>query len=244
MDKKTFQEHLKNEHQSSPFSTYLQEFVYGGTDGIVTTFAVVAGFSGASLGDHALNLSIITVLMFGLANLFADGAAMGLGNFLSIRSQKHLYKRTYYKELQQIEQSREFELEETTFIFEEKGYSKNDASQLAELLAKNPDFWAKFMVEHECGVGNPEGSSALYNGIATFSSFLFFGFIPLLPYFYMNDVEQAFIQAIGFAVLALVLLGMFRVWVTKERLWISVLETLAVGSTAASLAYLVGYLFK
>ena len=49
MNNETLQDHIKNEHNISPFSTYLKELVYGGNDGIVTTFAVVAGFSGPIL---------------------------------------------------------------------------------------------------------------------------------------------------------------------------------------------------
>ena len=139
MDEQTFEDHLKNEHKSTAFTEYLQEFVYGGVDGIVTTFAVVAGFSGASMGEHALSLSVVTVLLFGLANLIADGAAMGLGNFLSVRSQQHLFKRTYEKERYEIMHSNKFELQETVYILEEKGYEKNDAKALTALLAKNPD---------------------------------------------------------------------------------------------------------
>ena len=244
MDEAQFKAHLENEHQSSTFSAYLQEFVYGGVDGIVTTFAVVAGFSGASMGEHALNLSIITVLLFGLANLFADGAAMGLGSFLSVRSQQHLFKSTYDQERREIERSYDYEIEETEYIFREKGFSKDDAKALTALVAKNPDYWATFMVEHECDIDNPEGSSALYNGLATFVSFLFFGAIPLLPYFFVAQVDQAFFMSIGFTAFALILLGFFRVWVTKEKLWLSILETCLVGSTAAFLAYLVGFLFK
>ena len=59
---------------------YLAEVVYGANDGIVTTFAVVAGVAGA-----ALNPSIVLVL--GAANLFADGFSMGMSNYLSRRSE-------------------------------------------------------------------------------------------------------------------------------------------------------------
>ena len=41
--------HLAHEHGRSPFADNLKEIVYGGLDGIITTFAVVAGFSGAAL---------------------------------------------------------------------------------------------------------------------------------------------------------------------------------------------------
>lgn len=64
---------------------YLPEFVYGATDGTVTTFAVVAGVMGASL-------SSAVVLILGFANLFADGFSMATANYLSSRSRLDLQK--------------------------------------------------------------------------------------------------------------------------------------------------------
>lgn len=61
---------------------YLGDLVYGANDGIVTTFAVVSGVSGA-----ALDVRIIVIL--GIANLFADGVSMGASNYLAIRSVAH-----------------------------------------------------------------------------------------------------------------------------------------------------------
>ena len=58
---------------------YIRDVVYGANDGIITTFAVVAGVTGGSLSPRA-------VLIVGAANLFADGLSMGVGNYLSIRS--------------------------------------------------------------------------------------------------------------------------------------------------------------
>jgi VIT1/CCC1 family predicted Fe2+/Mn2+ transporter len=62
---------------------YIHDAVFGANDGIVTTFAVVAGVAGA-------NLPLQTVLILGFANLFADGLAMGLGNYLGIKSELDL----------------------------------------------------------------------------------------------------------------------------------------------------------
>lgn len=71
--------------KKSVYYRYLKEIVYGGSDGIVTTFAVVAGFNGANatIGE----LPYFIVLLFGLANLFGDAASMGIGNFLSQRAE-------------------------------------------------------------------------------------------------------------------------------------------------------------
>jgi VIT1/CCC1 family predicted Fe2+/Mn2+ transporter len=58
---------------------YVREIVYGSNDGIITTFAVVAGVAGGSL-------PVPVVLICGAANLVADGLSMAVGNYLSIRA--------------------------------------------------------------------------------------------------------------------------------------------------------------
>ncbi len=65
---------------------YLEEFVYGATDGTVTTFAVVAGAVGASLSS-----SIILIL--GFANLFADGFSMAISDYLAVKSEEDLFSK-------------------------------------------------------------------------------------------------------------------------------------------------------
>lgn len=58
--------------------------VYGANDGIITTFAVVSGVTGASL-----DLKVIIIL--GIANLIADGISMGVSDYLGERAE-HDYK--------------------------------------------------------------------------------------------------------------------------------------------------------
>ena len=69
--------------KETPSRKYLAEFVYGGIDGVVTTFAIVAGAMGASLGA-------VVILILGFANLFADGFSMGISNYLSMKSERDL----------------------------------------------------------------------------------------------------------------------------------------------------------
>lgn len=61
----------------------LREFVYGGMDGAVTTFAVVTGAAGANLG-------VRVILILGFANVFADGFSMAVGSYLSEKSEQDL----------------------------------------------------------------------------------------------------------------------------------------------------------
>ncbi len=65
------------------FEDYLSEFVYGGLDGSVTTFAVVAGATGA-------RFDVKILLVLGFANLLADGFSMGVGSYLSNKSTHEL----------------------------------------------------------------------------------------------------------------------------------------------------------
>lgn len=62
---------------------YIRDLVYGANDGVITTFAVVAGVTGGTLEP-------IAVLVLGMANLLADGLSMGVGNYLGIRSDERV----------------------------------------------------------------------------------------------------------------------------------------------------------
>jgi vacuolar iron transporter family protein len=60
---------------------YIRDLIYGANDGIITTFAVVAGVAGGALSTRA-------VMIVGAANLLADGLSMGVGNYLGIRAEE------------------------------------------------------------------------------------------------------------------------------------------------------------
>jgi VIT1/CCC1 family predicted Fe2+/Mn2+ transporter len=74
---------------------YVRDLVYGANDGVITTFAVVAGVTGGTLAP-------VTVLVLGVANLLADGLSMGVGNYLGIRSDERV------REAQQLPEQEAF----------------------------------------------------------------------------------------------------------------------------------------
>ena len=131
----TLAEHKGREHHISAAAEFIKQIIYGGNDGIVTTFAVVAGFAGAG-AEGAATVGGVAVLLFGLANLFADGAAMGLGEFLSARSEQDLYHSVRKKELHEIKHNPEMEKLEAIEIMRDRGYSKEDAKTVVEIMEK------------------------------------------------------------------------------------------------------------
>jgi len=243
----TLAEHLHDEHRQSPFADYFREVIYGGIDGIITTFAVVAGFSGAALSNETTTqLSFLVVLLFGLANLFADGVSMGLGSFLSVRSEQDLYKASRDKEEFEIANNTQMEYDETVTLLMQKGYEEADATAMADLYKKNPSYWLDFMMNHELEMPDPRGDNPIYTGLATFAAFLVFGIIPLLPFVFLGGSPPAtlFMYSILGTFFALVMLGVLKWKVVGAGLKTSLFEVVVVGSAAAGVAYFVGTFFS
>lgn len=236
--------HLAKEHHVSALSTYLKEIVYGGNDGIVTTFAVVSGFAGASATGNMGSLPFAIVLLFGFANLFADGISMGLGNFLSLRSEQDVYRAEKEKELAEIRNNPKAEKEETIAILMDRNFTKKQAEELTKIYSQNEDYWTEFMMKYELELANPELENPYLAGIITFSSFVLFGFIPLIPYLILQINESTFSLSLIFTVLALVLLGILRYLVTREKITRTIGEIVLIGGVAAVIAYFVGTFFR
>lgn len=236
------QKHLAEEHMMTPLTVFLKEIVYGGNDGIVTTFAVVAGFAGAQ-AHVVTQLPILAVLLFGFANLFADGVSMALGNFMSIRSEQDVYRSEKGKEAHEIVHNTEMERQESVEILEEKGFSRKQAEDLIAIYMTNSPYWVDFMMNQELELPNPEGNNPFLMSLVTFFSFIAFGFIPLIPYVFFKGSSLFFMSSCATAG-ALALLGMIRWKVGKQGFLRSIGETLFLGGAAAMVAYFVGTLFK
>lgn len=244
MKKFNLEEHLRKEHKRTAFSQYLREIVYGGNDGIVTTFAVVAGFAGAQKDPASSAVPIVSVLLFGLANLFADGISMSLGSFLSIRADQDVYGNEKKKEQHEIIHSPQSEFQETVEILKRKNFAEADAEAIATLYKKNKAYWTEFMMTDELEMTNPENEKPVFIALATLSAFVFFGFIPLIPYVLKLNTSNLFEISVLSTGTALVLLGIFRALVARQRSVRGVIETLLVGGSSALVAYLVGSFFR
>lgn len=225
------------------FPEFLREIVYGGNDGIVTTFAVVAGFAGAEAGGVA-GVGAVAVLLFGLANLCADATAMGLGAFLSSRSARDLYRTRRARQMAALAQDPADGRREIVQALRARGIDRSEADTLADILQRNPTLMAEFVLQHRDGLADPGSESAALTGAATFASFIAFGAIPLIPYFLLPPTDGTFRLSVAATVLALLALGLLRWLVTREALLRSLGETVLIGGTCAVIAYAVGTAFR
>jgi vacuolar iron transporter family protein len=235
--------HQDDEHKVGRVQEFLKQIVYGGNDGIVTTFAVVAGFAGFGAQETAA-VGGIAVLLFGLANLFADATAMGLGEFLSSRSEQDVYRATRAREMREIRENPDFETAEIVEILAGHGMQAADARQMAQVMARNPEFMADFMMQYEIGVAEPGGNGAAVRGLFTFAAFVGFGLAPLVPYFLLEPVPSTFAVSVAATATAMAALGLLRWRVTTQTLARCLGETLLVGGICAAVAYAVGWAFR
>jgi VIT1/CCC1 family predicted Fe2+/Mn2+ transporter len=219
---------------------YLGEVVYGGLDGIVTTFAVVSGVAGAALGAGV-------VLILGLANLLADGLSMATGAYLSSKSEREYYDQERRREAWEVEHFPEGERAELVDIHLAAGYSADDARTLARVQSQNKERWIDAMMVQELGLMR-EDREPLLIGLATLLAFVVAGSVPLLVYlaglFAPVDPAVAFPVSLALSGAGLFALGAAKVLVTGRNWLRSGLEMLIVGGLAASVAYVVGFLLQ
>lgn len=235
--KKALEEHKKAELHGSRLGPVIHDIVYGAHDGIVTTFAVVAGTAGA-------DLTAGIVIILGMANLLADAVSMGAGAFLSAKSERDQYQRLLKEELQEIEDDPELEREEVREFYEKRGFAGKDLERVVQVLTADKQVWAHTMMREEHGMSDDSGGQGLMHGVATFIGFVLFGSVPLLPYFFDVPPEYRFTAAIIGTFFALVLVGVTRSIVTRERIYRGAIEIVIIGAVTASIAYGVGVALK
>lgn len=234
---KRLEEHKKQERHGHTLGPVIHDVVYGGNDGIVTTFAVVAGTVGAEMPHYV-------VIILGLANLFADGTSMATGAFLSIKSEMDQYTRLRKEELQEIEEDPEIEREEIREAYAKKGFTGKNLDEAVKTITADKERWADVMMQEEHGMTADTASQPLLHGVTTLISFVIFGSIPLLPFIFgINEAKRFEVAAVS-TFFALILLGLTRSVVTKERLLRGPLEIVSVGALGALLAYGIGVLLK
>lgn len=226
-------EELSN--SSSGIARYLPEFVYGGIDGSVTTFAVVAGAAGAGLEGNV-------VLILGFANLIADGFSMSVGAFLSAKSSLAMYQKHRRREYWEIDNLRETEVQEIRDIYEKKGFEGELLEQVVAKITEDKDRWVDVMMKEELEM-IPDPKSPFKSGLATFVSFFLVGLLPLVIFVldYFIEVSQSiYLIASAITLVGFIVIGYLKSYVTETGRIRAIAETVMLGVIAALLAFVVG----
>lgn len=233
---------LHSEEAHSSAGGRIKNVVFGGLDGIITTFAVVAGAVGGGLG-------VEVILILGFSSVLADALSMGVGDTLSTKAENEFIRRERDREEWEMENNPEGEVEEMIELYKQRGVGEQDARLVIETMAKYKDFFVDVMMTEELGLQVPaDDDTPALDGLVTGLSFVVFGTVPLLGYAALYSIGlstmELFLIACALTVITLFALGAFKTRYSNKQWWVGGFEIVIVGSATAATAYFAGWFIE
>ncbi|MBL6834886.1 MAG: VIT1/CCC1 transporter family protein [Candidatus Nanopelagicales bacterium] len=212
--------------------------VFGVSDGLVSNTALVMGFAGASLAG-AIENSV--VLFAGLAGLLAGAFSMAAGEYVSMASQRDLFKREIDLERQELLEKPEEERLELELIYRAKGLPREQARAVADQIMKNPEIALDTLAREELGLDPNELGSAWKAAVSSFFSFAIGASVVVVPYALFSGMT-AFVLAVVLALVSLIVVGGLVGYQSGRGVAFSAGRQVLWGVGAAAVTYLVGSL--
>ena len=241
--------HLEEEHAMIECAKRTKHIMFGGIDGVITTFSIIAAGVGAEL-DHK------NIMLMACANLFADAFSMGFGDFISSISERNYILVESAKEKLEFENNPREEIAELAGFFVEKGMAPTDALDICRTIGKHdvqnqplyPELFGQIMILMELHLNEPPAlEEILFESLSTFFSFMIFGVIPPGLYFLiaqfteLNQMQNFFLCAI-IAAVTLFCIGVICALSTKQEPISHGFFTMINGIFACGIAFFIGYL--
>jgi VIT1/CCC1 family predicted Fe2+/Mn2+ transporter len=211
-------------------SDIVHDIVIGMSDGLTVPFAIAAGMSGAAV---AANI----VVTAGLAEIAAGSISMGLGGYLSGRTDAEHYAAERRREERETHEVPEQETQEVAGILRDLGLEEDQVMPVTHAIRKDRGKWVDFMMRFELGLEEPDPKRALQSALTIGLSYAISGFIPLAPYILLHSVTFALYVSIGVTLLALLFFGYIKGYVTGVHALRSAVQTALIGGVAAAVAF-------
>lgn len=238
------EQHLET-HHAKKSAKYIKNIIFGGIDGIITTFSIIAACFGSGL-------KIKYIIAMGFANLIADAFSMGFGDYISSLFESRYILAEKRKESLEFDNNREYEINEMVELYQTEGLSEEDSKKIVDLLVSKPeykDYFIKSMVKMELDLEIPDEDYKMEikkEAFVTFTSFILFGFVPLITYLvaYWTDKksnEMVFIIDCFITLLTIVFLGYVQAIITKQPKFQSCLSLTINGFISTCLAFGIGF---
>ncbi len=214
----------------------IRSAILGLNDGLISTFTLLVGIAAATLtGGNSL------VILTGIAAMVSGAISMGLGEYISSKSEYNYIKNEIKKEEAEIQLFPEEEKQEVKDIFIEMGLDGDILNACVEKITRNKDIWLNFLIKNELGLEELE--NPLIGAIITFLAFIFGSLIPQLPYYLNLGMVSLVISSI-LSLCSLFVVGALKTKITGESRIKSGLEMLIIGIIAFIASYGIGILFE
>jgi len=215
----------------------VRDIVIGMSDGLTVPFALAAGLTGVVAASHL----IITA---GLAEVAAGSIAMGLGGYLAARGDAEHYASERKREQHEVQTLPEAEAREVVDVFKAYGLTPEESAPLVAALQKRPDAYVDFMMRFELGLEAPDPKRAFLSAATIAGAYVAGGLIPLSPYFLLTQAHVALLWSGAVTLAALAVFGFFKSRATGAPAVRGAVQTVLIGSLAATAAFLIARLFS
>lgn len=218
-------------HQGA--GSILRDVVFGANDGLVSNVSLVAGVAGASSDPN-------NILLAGIAGVVAGAISMGLGAYISTKSEREFRLSEELREWWEVENMPLEETAEIREIFAAKGIHGDTLDDLVDQITRDKDLWVRTMMREELGFSD-EPPKPMISGFVMAIAFAFAASLPVLPYLFWGG-NQALVISISLTGFGLFSLGMWRAHVTAGNMWKRGLEIVGLAVIAVMIAHLIGRL--
>eukprot|EP01116_Phalansterium_solitarium_P015263 TRINITY_DN335_c0_g2_i1.p1 TRINITY_DN335_c0_g2~~TRINITY_DN335_c0_g2_i1.p1 ORF type:complete len:256 (-),score=93.20 TRINITY_DN335_c0_g2_i1:336-1103(-) len=201
---------------------YIQAIVFGGLDGILTTFAVIVAAAAAGLTRRL-------ILIIAAANLVPEAVGMGVTDYASSLAEQHAENAERKREEWEMENKPEAEQEEMVECYKSNGYSQEESKEIVDILwsASKPAFLEIMLIKE--------------------LAFVILGAFPLLPdlfsaqYDIAGKTDGVFWASMAVFAVTLFILGAFKGKIGGKRWWATGLTMLLNGAIVAAVSFGIGY---
>jgi vacuolar iron transporter family protein len=210
----------------------LRQAVFGANDGLVSTFGLLAGLVGAMVSKEIL-------LIAAIVNMFASGMSMGLGSYLSTKSELEFHRKIEAEEREKIRSRRKDAEAELREIYRSRGVPAKDLKRHMDTVMDDESEWLGFVLDAKHGLGTASFPNPIKGGIIMFIVFVLCGFLPIVPILFVSGMPALYLSAAVTAV-ALFVVGAVKKNMTR-RSWLSLgLENLLIGAITGTVGFIAG----
>jgi VIT1/CCC1 family predicted Fe2+/Mn2+ transporter len=206
--------------------------VFGISDGLVSNTALVMGFAGAAPDNR-------TILFAGLAGLLAGAFSMAAGEYVSVASQRDLFRREIAMEASELRDKPEEERKELELIYRAKGIDRENAAQIAEQIMSDPKTALDTLAREELGLDPDALGNPVKVAISSFVAFAIGASVVVIPYLFTSGTT-ALVLAITMSLLALIIVGGVVGRLSGRGVVFSAVRQVLWGTGAALVTFLVG----
>ena len=213
-------------------NSVLRPIVFGANDGLVSNLALVMGVAGAT-SDNGI------IVLAGVAGLIAGAFSMGVGEYVSVQSQRELLDYQLAFQRKQLRDAPDQERAILAKLYVERGFGREEADRFVDAVFADPDHAVRLLIFEEVGLDARSIGSPLAAAAGSFVAFTTGAFIPLVPYL-LGAGMPAFAASLSVSLAALALLGAGIASLTRRPAWYGALRQVCLGAVAAGFTYAVG----